>query len=188
MQRGLVTPDRTALIASTHRVFAMTEKIAMADGRADAPVLLEACRNSAKSFFGADLAAAAERTGSVISAVLFGALAQSRTLPFTREAFEATIERAGVGVAASKRGFAAGVAAVSADAAAVARQWRFARRPGGTSFGGSPVRCAASFARGAHRASREPPSRPRRARWFAPGSNASPIIRTSTTRKTISCA
>ena len=60
----------------------MTEKIAMADGRADAPVLLEACRNSAKSFFGADLAAAAERTGSVISAVLFGALAQSRTLPF----------------------------------------------------------------------------------------------------------
>ena len=120
VQRGLVTPDRTALIASTHRVFAMTEKIAMADGRVDAPVLLEACRNSAKSFFGADLAAAAERTGSVISAVLFGALAQSRTLPFEREAFEATIERAGVGVAASKRGFAAGVAAVSGDAAAVA--------------------------------------------------------------------
>jgi indolepyruvate ferredoxin oxidoreductase beta subunit len=119
VQRGLVTPDRTALVASTHRVFAMTEKIAMADGRADAPVLLEACRNSAKSFFGADLAAAAERTGSVISAVLFGALAQSRTLPFEREAFEATIERAGVGVAASKRGFAAGVAAVSGDAAAV---------------------------------------------------------------------
>jgi indolepyruvate ferredoxin oxidoreductase beta subunit len=120
VQRGLVTPDRTALVASTHRVFAMTEKIAMADGRADAPVLLEACRNSAKSFFGADLAAAAERTGSVISAVLFGALAHSRTLPFEREAFEATIERAGVGVAASKRGFAAGVAAVSGDAAAVA--------------------------------------------------------------------
>ncbi len=119
VQRGLVTPDRTALVASTHRVFAMTEKIAMADGRADAPVLLEACRNSAKGFFGADLAAAAERTGSVISAVLFGALAHSRTLPFEREAFEATIERAGVGVAASKRGFAAGVAAVSGDAAAV---------------------------------------------------------------------
>ena len=120
VQRGLVTPDRTALIASTHRVFSMTEKIAMADGRADAPVLLEACRNSAKSFFGADLAAAAERTGSVISAVLFGALAQSRTLPFEREAFEATIERAGVGVAASKRGFAAGMAAVRGEAAAAA--------------------------------------------------------------------
>jgi indolepyruvate ferredoxin oxidoreductase beta subunit len=115
VQRGLVTPDRTALIASTHRVFSMTEKIAMSDGRADAPVLLEACRNSAKSFFGGDLAAAAERTGSVISAVLFGALAQSRTLPFGRDAFEATIERAGVGVAASKRGFAAGMAAVAGE-------------------------------------------------------------------------
>ena len=120
VQRGLVTPDRTALIVSTHRVFAMTEKVAMADGRADAPVLLEACRNSAKGFFGADLAAAAERTGSVISAVLFGALAQSRTLPFERDAFEATIERAGVGVAASKRGFAAGMAAVSGNAAVTA--------------------------------------------------------------------
>ncbi|MBV9520175.1 MAG: indolepyruvate oxidoreductase subunit beta family protein [Hyphomicrobiales bacterium] len=119
VQRGLVTPDRTALIASTHRVFSMTEKIAMADGRADAPVLLEACRNSAKAFFGADLAAAAERTGSVISAVLFGALAQSRTLPFERQAFESTIERAGVGVAASKRGFAAGMTAVSGEASAV---------------------------------------------------------------------
>jgi indolepyruvate ferredoxin oxidoreductase beta subunit len=113
VQRGLVTPDRTTLIASTHRVFTMTERIAMADGRVDAPVLLEACRNSAKAFFGGDLAAAAERTGSVISAVLFGALAKTRALPFAPEEFETTIERAGVGVAASKRGFAAGVAEIS---------------------------------------------------------------------------
>ena len=37
IQRGLVTPDRTTLIASTNRVFSMTEKIAMADGRVDEP-------------------------------------------------------------------------------------------------------------------------------------------------------
>ena len=36
VERGFVTPDKTLLIASTHRVFAMTEKIALADGRADA--------------------------------------------------------------------------------------------------------------------------------------------------------
>ncbi len=35
IQRGLITPDRTTLIASTNRVFAMTEKIAIADGRVD---------------------------------------------------------------------------------------------------------------------------------------------------------
>ena len=35
VQRGLVTPDRTTLIASTHRVYAIAEKTAMGDGRAD---------------------------------------------------------------------------------------------------------------------------------------------------------
>jgi indolepyruvate ferredoxin oxidoreductase beta subunit len=35
VQRGIVTPDRTALIASTHRVFAMTERLALGDGRVD---------------------------------------------------------------------------------------------------------------------------------------------------------
>ena len=35
IQRGLITPDRTTLIASTNRVFSMTEKVAMADGRVD---------------------------------------------------------------------------------------------------------------------------------------------------------
>src|SRR5499427_5070452 len=33
VERGFVTLDKTLLIASTHRVFAMTEKIALADGR-----------------------------------------------------------------------------------------------------------------------------------------------------------
>src|SRR6266446_5564753 len=36
VERGFITPERTLLIASTHRVFAMTEKIALADGREDA--------------------------------------------------------------------------------------------------------------------------------------------------------
>ena len=42
VQRGLVTPDRTTFIVSTNRVYAMTEKIAMADGRVDSAALLEA--------------------------------------------------------------------------------------------------------------------------------------------------
>ena len=39
VQRGLVTPDRTTFIASTNRVYSMTEKIAMADGRVDSAAL-----------------------------------------------------------------------------------------------------------------------------------------------------
>src|SRR6202158_5418490 len=73
VERGFVTPDRTMLIASTHRVFAMTEKIALADGRADDAALLAACKEAAKRLVAFDMAALAAATGSVVSAVLFGA-------------------------------------------------------------------------------------------------------------------
>jgi indolepyruvate ferredoxin oxidoreductase beta subunit len=44
----------------------------------------------------------------VISAVLLGALAASRALPFERKQFEDAIERGGVGVASSRAAFSAG--------------------------------------------------------------------------------
>ena len=111
VQRGIVTPDRTTLIASTNRVFAMTEKIVMADGRVEADKLREACQMAAKRFVGLDMAQIAEQSGSVISAVMFGALAGADVLPFSRAAFTATIARGGVGVAASTKAFDAGFAA-----------------------------------------------------------------------------
>ena len=105
VQRGLVTPTRTTLLASTHRVYAIAEKIALGDGRADDQALLAAAQGAAKRFVGFDMAATAESTGSVISAVLFGALAATGELPFTREQFEATIQRGGVGVKSSLAAF-----------------------------------------------------------------------------------
>lgn len=107
IQRGFVTPDRTTLIASTHRVYAMTERIALDDGRVDAGEILRACQGAAKRLHAFDMAALAEATGSVISAVLLGALAGSGVLPFQRMAFEAAIRRGGVGVAASVAAFGA---------------------------------------------------------------------------------
>jgi len=106
--RGLVTPDRTTLIASTNRVYSMTEKIAMGDGRADADAFLKAGGDSARVFIHRDFAAMAEANRSVISATLFGALAGSGTLPFQRRQFEAAIERSGIAVASSLKAFAAG--------------------------------------------------------------------------------
>jgi indolepyruvate ferredoxin oxidoreductase beta subunit len=108
VQRGLVTSDRTTLIASTHRVYSMTEKTAPGDGRVDADALLSGARAAAKHFVPADFAAIARETGSVISAALFGALAATETLPFSREQFEDAIRRGGVGVDASLRAFAGG--------------------------------------------------------------------------------
>ena len=106
VQRGLVTQDRTTLIASTHRVYSIDEKSAMGDGRVDSTQLLAHCEQAAKRFIRFDMARAAEEAGSVISAVLFGALAGSGVLPFARAQFEATIERGGVGVKPSLRAFA----------------------------------------------------------------------------------
>jgi indolepyruvate ferredoxin oxidoreductase beta subunit len=119
IQRGLITPDRTTLIASTNRVFAMTEKIAMADGRVDPEKLTEACRSAAKAMHAFDMAAIAEATGSVISSVLFGAIAGAGVLPFPRQAFEGAIKRGGKGIQASLAAFTAGFEATTAGVAAV---------------------------------------------------------------------
>jgi indolepyruvate ferredoxin oxidoreductase beta subunit len=119
IQRGLITPDRTTLIASTNRVFAMTEKIAMADGRVDPEKLVEACRSAAKTMHAFDMAAIAEATGSVISAVLFGAIAGAGVLPFPRQAFEGAIKRGGKGIQASLAAFTAGFEATTTGATAV---------------------------------------------------------------------
>ena len=113
VQRGLVTPDRTTFIVSTNRVYAMTEKIAMADGRVDSDALLDGCRLAAKRLISGDMAQLAESTGSVISAVLFGALAGAGALPMQRMAFEAAIRRGGVGVTQSIAAFGAGYAAAT---------------------------------------------------------------------------
>ena len=110
VQRGLVTPDRTTLIASTHRVYSITEKTALGDGRVDSAALLTHARAAAKRFVRFDMAEAAEQAGSVISAVLFGALAGTGVLPFSRAQFEATVARGGVGVGPSLKAFDAAYA------------------------------------------------------------------------------
>lgn len=96
--RGFVTPETTTLIASTHRVYSMTEKTAMADGRVDSAEILKACESASKKFVSANFSEVAEESGTVISAALFGALAGSQSLPFSRDEFTAAIERSGVGV------------------------------------------------------------------------------------------
>lgn len=105
MQRGLVSPDRTTLVASSHRAYAVSEKIAPGDGAGDPTKVYEAARAASKQFLAFDMAAIAEQSESVISAALFGALAASGALPFPRAAYETTIREAGLGVDASLRAF-----------------------------------------------------------------------------------
>jgi len=108
VQRGLITPERTTLIASTHRVYSMTEKTAPNDGRVDAEKLMQGCTVAAKQCVLRDFARIASQQRSVISAVLFGALAATSALPFQKAEFEDAIRRGGVGVDSSLSAFAAG--------------------------------------------------------------------------------
>ena len=114
LQRGLVSSGRTTFIASTHRVYSMTERTAMGDGRVDADKLMAGAAAAAKKWIHADFAQLADQAGSLIAPALYGALAASGSLPFSRAQFEATITRGGVGVGTSLKAFAAGFAAALA--------------------------------------------------------------------------
>ena len=120
MMRGFVTPDRTTLIASTHRVYAIAEKSSMTDGRSDSDQVSEAGQARAKAFVAFDMERTAQDGGSVISAAMFGALAGSSALPIPRSVFEDVIRAGGVAVASNLKTFAlaferAQGAAISAD-------------------------------------------------------------------------
>jgi indolepyruvate ferredoxin oxidoreductase beta subunit len=114
---GFVTRERTTLIASTHRILAMTEKMAGGDGQFDIGRLLKAVEEQAQSHVLFDMEETARLSGSVISAVMLGAIAGSGRLPIAAEAFAAAIRAEGKAVDANLRGFTAGLEAVRRGAA-----------------------------------------------------------------------
>ena len=105
--RGLVTPDRSTLIASTHRLYSVAEKEKPGDATADPNAVMEAADVAAKRVIAFDMEVLANRNNSVISACLFGALAASGTLPFGRDSFEAIIKSGGKGVESNLNAFGA---------------------------------------------------------------------------------
>jgi indolepyruvate ferredoxin oxidoreductase beta subunit len=105
--RGFVTPNRTTLIASSHRIAAISEKIEPGDGRAPADRVMATAQGAAKRFISFDMEKMALDAGSMISASLLGALAGSGALPFPRATYEETISSGGRGVSASLRAFGA---------------------------------------------------------------------------------
>src|SRR4029077_18191012 len=64
--RGLVTPDRSTLIASTHRLYAVAEKEKPGDAIADPDVVIEATDIAAKRTIAFDMEAVATANNSVI--------------------------------------------------------------------------------------------------------------------------
>jgi indolepyruvate ferredoxin oxidoreductase, beta subunit len=114
---GFVTPERTLVIASTHRSHAIAEKMAMGDGRFDAAKLMGAVERNARWQVLFDMDAAATAARAMINSVMLGAIAASGGLPIPAEAFEAAI-RAGKSADANLRGFRAGFEAAGQAVAA----------------------------------------------------------------------
>lgn len=115
IQRGIVTPDRTTLIASDHRAYAYAEKSAMSDGRIDSEKLKHQFGDTAKHFICFDMQSMAEEHGTVISATLFGALAGSGALPFSKEMFEDAILSTGKAVETNLAAFSAAASRASGE-------------------------------------------------------------------------
>src|SRR5665213_866711 len=111
---GVVTPQRTHVIASLSRFYAMDEKIAMADGRFDSDKLIKIINDHARAALLFDMAQLASKSGSIISAVMLGAIAGSGGLPVTEEQLEAAIRADGKSVETNLRGFRAGLDAARA--------------------------------------------------------------------------
>ena len=108
IQAGFVTPDRTTVIAPLRRVYAITEKIAMSDGRADSDLIVSAAKQFSKAHDIADFQALADGARAQLNAVLFGLAA--RRLSISPHACRKAIEADGRAIEANLRGFDAGFA------------------------------------------------------------------------------
>lgn len=103
--RGFVTPGRTTLIASTHRILTISEKIDPGDGRVDEVDVISAINIAADHVVAFDMEAVAKQAGSMISSSILGGLAGSGALPFPRESYEDIIRKSGRGVEESLLSF-----------------------------------------------------------------------------------
>lgn len=115
IEAGFVSPARTTVVCSTHRLYTIHEKTAT--GRAIYPQhrLDALARAAARRLIAFDALAVARERGTEVNAVLLGALAASGALPVREAAFREAIEARGVAAGANLRGFEVGLA-IGADA------------------------------------------------------------------------
>jgi indolepyruvate ferredoxin oxidoreductase beta subunit len=113
---GMVSKDRTLVISARDRTLTTAEKMAPTDGRLASGDLIEIAQRHSRLTHVLDMQGLAHGAGTVVSAVMLGAIAGSRLFPIPRAAYEAAIAASGKGVEASLRGFAAAFDAIAAAA------------------------------------------------------------------------
>ena len=111
---GMSTPQRTLVISSSGRTLTTMERMQLADGRADSADLLKVVQRFSREHHVFDMGAIANESGTVVSAVMLGAIAGSGLFPFRRDDYETIVrggdttapEKVSKMAAASLRGFA----------------------------------------------------------------------------------
>ncbi len=103
---GMAEAGRTLVLASSARSLTTQERIQLADGRYDGERLESVLRHHSRELHLLDMAAMTRAAGTVVSAVMLGAIAASGLLPFERRHYEDAVRAGGRGAEASLRGFA----------------------------------------------------------------------------------
>ena len=110
---GMSTPQRTLVITSSGRTLTTQERMQLADGRTDNADLLSIVKSFSREHHVFDMGAIAREAGTVVSAVMLGAIAGSGLFPYKREDYKTIVrggdttapEKVSKMAAASLRGF-----------------------------------------------------------------------------------
>jgi indolepyruvate ferredoxin oxidoreductase, beta subunit len=103
---GMATTERTRVITSSARTFTTMERMQLADGRIDSARLLGVVQAHSRAHDVFDMGQVAREAGTIVSAVMLGAVAGSGLFPFKRADYETVVSEGGGTSAASLRGFA----------------------------------------------------------------------------------
>ncbi len=102
---GLASNDRTCVISSSSRTLTTAEKMIMGDGRQDDGALMGVIAENSLRHHVLDMARIYQETGTLVSAVMLGAIAASGLLPFSRAHYESVLAGKSASAKASLRGF-----------------------------------------------------------------------------------
>jgi indolepyruvate ferredoxin oxidoreductase beta subunit len=103
---GLVSADRTLVISASSRALTTAEKMTMGDGRRPEGPLFDVIAAHSLRHHVMDMARLCQESGTLVSAVMLGAIAGSGLLPFTRDHYETVLAGPSKAAQASLRGFA----------------------------------------------------------------------------------
>ena len=102
---GLASADRTLVISASSRALTTAEKMTMGDGRRPEGPLLDVVAAHSLRHHVMDMARLCQESGTLVSAVMLGAIAGSGLLPFKRDHYEAVLAGPSKAAQASLRGF-----------------------------------------------------------------------------------